>query len=47
MVRGSGRFPGKFYIDLEGQYAVGDIAETSGIPKERVEALYTGCGAAL
>ncbi len=39
-VRGSGRFPGKFYIDLNGKYAAGDIAEAVGSNKETVEKLY-------
>jgi len=45
MVRSSGRFPGKFYIDLEGQYALGDIAETTGFAKEQLDALYRKNGA--
>lgn len=44
-VRGSGRFPGKHYVDLSGRFAAGDIAEVIGLSKESVEAVYQRFGA--
>ncbi len=40
MVRASGRFPGKYYIDLNGEYGTGDVAKALGLPKETVEQRY-------
>ena len=40
MVRSSGRFPGKHYIDIAGQYLPADIAAQTGLELQKVEALY-------
>ncbi len=40
MVRASGRFPGKYYIDLSGDYRTVDIAQALGLSKETVEQKY-------
>jgi len=40
IVRSSGRFPGKHYIDQDGRYALGDLAEATGLSKERLEQIY-------
>lgn len=39
-IRGSGRYQGKCYIDLAGSYAIGEIAEATGLSKEVVEDVY-------
>ncbi len=44
-VRGSGRYPGKFYVDLSGRYATGDIAAVTGLAKDAVEEVYQRNGA--
>ena len=44
-VRGSGRFPGKHYIDVAGKYGIEDISSATGIDRSRLEALYRGAGA--
>lgn len=46
-MRGSGRYPGKFYIDLSGRYATGDIAAVIGQTKEAVDEIYQRLGASL
>ena len=46
-VRGSGRKPGKFYIDCAGHYAAGDIAEVTGTDKQTIENAYKAEGAEL
>ncbi len=46
MVRGSGRFPGKHYIDQDGYYALGDLAEATGLSKAKLEQAYLKNGAA-
>lgn len=45
IVRSSGRFPGKHYIDQDGRYALGDLAEATGLSKERLEQIYQRNGA--
>lgn len=45
IVRSSGRFPGKHYIDQDGRYALGDLAEATGLSKERLEQIYLRNGA--
>jgi hypothetical protein len=46
IVRASGRFPGKQYIDQDGCYALGDLAEATGLSKEKLEQIYLKNGAA-
>jgi hypothetical protein len=44
-VRGSGRFPGKYYIDLAGRYQPADLAALTGVAREKIEALCLRAGA--
>ncbi len=44
-VRGSGRFPGKYYIDLAGRYLPADLTSITGIEEARIEAICLRGGA--
>ena len=44
-VRGSARYPGKYYIDLAGRYQPEDLAALTGVDQEKLEALCLRAGA--
>jgi len=46
-VRGSGRIPGKFYIDFAGNYKITEIAKLMGLEPNRLEDIYATYGAEL
>ena len=46
-VRGSGRFLGKHYIDLNGSYELGEIALSTNLKKEQIEKIMQACNGEL
>ncbi len=46
-VRSSGRVSDKYYIDCDGHFKINEIAESTGLGKNKVEEIYLSCHAQL